>query len=408
MTDMTPERAVPVPPDGRVAADDALHSLLLRLAGHLPDPVLTAARDRLAAGLRGEAVRAVAFEALAQPLPLAYDEIDLLRAELRTGAPGGGGDPALAAALDEVRGERHPAPWLFQSTLATEPTTRPATAPARGSAPKPASKRARFGPDPALARPLDLTGADEEELDPVDRALVAFARDTAGVRALWRAWRMPAGSHAWHAPVRVVVLAVTPAAGHLPALAGAVRAVLAAAGDHNGQAEVYRASRDMLHRLYYQTLARCCGALLWADRPPAPVAVAPVFDGADEAGIPWFAPSRPVVADPGARLWLLRALRAAPVLVWSSSGMTDVLAPHTGAVVPRHLRSDGTWVWSDAVAFYLEQYGLAPDPRLAAHLNWPDAGPPDEIAVHRAMVHVFERGPDSMTWYAPSRPTRTR
>lgn len=382
-TDLAHGQPDPVPPDGHdETADGALHGLLLRLAGHLPDPVLDGARDRLAAGVRGEAARAVAFEALAQPLPLAQDEIDLLRAELSTDGPGGG-DRTLAAGLDEVRGDRYPAPWLFQSQLAAQ--------------------RARPGTDPAAARPLDLTGAAGDELDPVDRALVAFARDAAGVRALWRAWRMPAGSHAWHAPVRVVVLAVAPTTGRLPALEAAVRAVLAGAGDRSGQAEVYRAGQDTLAGPHYQTLARCCGALLWAASPPVPVAVAPVFDGADEAGVPWFAPGRRVVADPDARVWLLEALRAAPVLVWSSTHMTDVLAPRAGAVVPRHLRSDGHWVWSEAVAFYLEQYGLAPDPRLVAHLNWSAAGPPDEIAVHRAMVHVFEHGPDSTIWYAPPR-----
>jgi len=379
----TPDAGHEVAPrdSGEPESDEALHDLLLQLAGHLPAAVLTGARDRLAAGERREVARRVAFAAMAQPVPLTPDEAAVLRAELTAGpatGDAGGPDRDLAAALDEAldaaRGDREPAPWLFQST------------------------RTGSGADPAAARPLDLTVADVDELDAADRALVALARDTPGVRALWRAWRMPAGSHAWHAPVRVVVLAVAPGAGRLPAVEAATRAALRAAGDPHGQAEVYRSGRA---DLYFQTLARCCGALLWAARPPQPVAVAPVFDGADDTRGPWFAAGHPAVPDRAERAWLLQALRAAPVIVWTSTAMTDVLDPRAGAVVPRHLRSDGRWVWSEAVAFYLEQHGLAPDPRLTAHLHRPDAGPPEETALHRAMVHVFDRGPDSTAWFAP-------
>ncbi|WP_432990159.1 hypothetical protein [Dactylosporangium sp. CA-233914] len=352
-------------------ADDALHGLLLRLAGYLPDPVLGDVRDRLAAGRRPEVARTVAFEALAQPLHLAPDEADVLRTELTAEAA----DRDLAAALAEVIGDRDPAPWLFQSTLTV----------------------ADPGTDPVVARPVDLTGAAADELDPVDRALVAFARGTPGVRALWRSWRMPAGSHAWHAPVRVTVLGVERTTGGLPALAAGARAVMAGAGDPNAQAEVCRAGADSP---YYQTLARCCGALLWAAHPPRPVDVAPVFHGADPARGPWFAAGRPVVAEPDERVRLLAALRAAPVIVWTSTPTDDVLAPQHGAVVPQHLRSDGRWVWSEAAAFYLERHGLAPDPRLVAHLNLPDPQPPDEVAIHRAMVYVFRHGLDSAAWYS--------
>ncbi|WP_432842816.1 hypothetical protein [Dactylosporangium sp. CA-092794] len=352
------------------AADGAVHGLLLRLAGHLPDRLLADARDRLAGGRRAEAARMVAFEALAQPLPLAPDEEDLLRAEL-TADPSG---HDLAAALAEVRGERDPGPWLFQ----------PATA--------------RAGGDPVVARPLDLTGAAPDDLDPVDRALVAFARATPGVRAVWRAWRMPAGSHAWHPPVRVAALAVAHTTGGLPAIEAGARAAMARAGDAAGQAEVCPAGLDSP---YYQTLARCCGALLWAADPPQPITVAPVFDGADPDRGPWFAPGRPVVAASGERDRLLAALRAAPVVIWTSTPMVDVFAPQRGAVVPRHLRSDGRWVWTEAAAYYLEHYGLVPHPQLVAHLNRPGPRPPDEVALHRVMVLMFRHGPDSAAWYLP-------
>ena len=87
--------------------------------------------------------------------------------------------------------------------------------------------------------------------------------------------------------------------------------------------------------------------------------------------------------------------------------MADILSPERGDVVPLHLRTDGTWVWSDAAAYYLEKYGLAPDPGLAAHLSELLAGaepaePLDEISVHRALVHLYRRSPEAVVWQVPA------
>jgi hypothetical protein len=47
----------------------------------------------------------------------------------------------------------------------------------------------------------------------------------------------------------------------------------------------------------------------------------------------------------------------------------DVLNPEAGQVVPTSFRSDGEWIWTDTVTYYLEEHGLAADEELAAHIE---------------------------------------
>ncbi|GAA2176665.1 hypothetical protein GCM10009846_31300 [Agrococcus versicolor] len=107
-----------------------------------------------------------------------------------------------------------------------------------------------------------------------------------------------------------------------------------------------------------------------ARRPTAP-RVARVFDGQRD-GTPWFAPEHPVIVDAVERDALLALLRTGSIVVHASQPMRDDLGD-VDAVVPADLRSDGTWIWSDAVAYYLERHRIAPDAELVAHLR--TAGP---------------------------------
>ncbi|SCL29407.1 hypothetical protein GA0074692_2720 [Micromonospora pallida] len=352
--------------------DESMHALLLRLAGSLPDRVLTDARDALAAGRRLDVVQAVAFEAVSQPLQLDADEIAALREELVLS----GGDLDLGLALEELRGERPPAPWQFLSDL---PTTQEELA--------------------SMVLPQDRTADPVDLLDPIDRALLAAASAIPTVRAVWRAWRMPSTARPWQDPVRVVVVSVDGAMDSLPAASAQLRQVMVEAGDDEAQVEVCWAG---LGAPYYQTLARSCGALLWAARLAAPVTTARLFDGVDPVRGPWFATNRPVVSDGTERDELLAALRAGVVIAWSSAAMPDILDPDRGDVVPMHLRTDGTWLWSEAVGYYLENYGLAPDPQLVTHLAGGEpAEPLDEISVHRALVHLCRPDAEAVVWQAP-------
>ncbi|MEU4776499.1 hypothetical protein [Micromonospora sp. NPDC023633] len=349
--------------------DESMHALLLRLAGSLSDRVLTDARDALAAGRRLDVVQAVAFEAISQPLQLDADEIAAMREELALS----GGDIDLGLALEELRGERPPAPWQFLSDL---PTTQEELA--------------------SMVLPQDRTVDPVDLLDPVDRALLAAASAIPTVRAVWRAWRMPSTARPWQDPVRVVVVSVDDTSDSLPATSAQLRQVMVEAGDDEAQVEVCWAG---VEAPYYQTLVRSSGSLLWAARPAAPVATARLFDGVDPVRGPWFATNRPVVSDATERDDLLEALRGGVVIAWSSAAMPDILAPDRGDVVPMHLRTDGTWLWSEAVGYYLEHYGLAPDPQLVAHLTGDEPVEPlDEISVHRALVHLCRPDAEAVVW----------
>ncbi|WP_179332389.1 hypothetical protein [Streptomyces sp. Tue6028] len=49
-------------------------------------------------------------------------------------------------------------------------------------------------------------------------------------------------------------------------------------------------------------------------------------------------------------------------------------------VVPAIFRTDGTWVWSDQIAYYLDRYGYAPDPGLRRHFATRQEPPPQVTA----------------------------
>jgi hypothetical protein len=362
------------------AAEATLHELLLRVAGSLPDRVLADARELLAEGKRAQVVQMVAYSAVSQPFQLDADEIRLLRAELTLA-----GVSQLAAVLEEVRGERQPEPGLFLSSL---PQTREEAE--------------------AAMLPLDLTNlpGGPKDLDAADQALLRIAGAQRGIRALWRAWRMPPAARPWDEPVRVYVVSVDGSVAGLADLSARLRRVVAGAGDAGAQVEVCWGG---LNVPFYQTLARSCGALLWAARPPVPLVTARVFDGVDPVRGPWFVTNRPVLPDRTGRDALVARLRSVPIVVWSTVNMIDVLAPDRGEVVPLHLRTDGTWIWSDAVAYYLEHHHLAPDPELVTHLTGTaGAEPLDEISLHRALVHLSRPLPEDVVWYASGTdPSRT-
>ncbi|OXM47920.1 hypothetical protein [Amycolatopsis alba] len=97
--------------------------------------------------------------------------------------------------------------------------------------------------------------------------------------------------------------------------------------------------------------------------------LARVFDVVDPETGPGFEPGHPVVEDPEE----LRALVAyltggTPVLV-TPSLLDDVLAPDRTAVVPMNFLTDGTWIWTDTVTYYLENHGLAPESGLLGHIR---------------------------------------
>lgn len=91
-----------------------------------------------------------------------------------------------------------------------------------------------------------------------------------------------------------------------------------------------------------------------------------VYDGLDEAG-------RPVVereALPEAeRERVLAYLESAPAVLASRSFDVDAFDPGRVDVVPLTFRTDGSWVWPGAVAYYLREHAVTPDPELLSHIR---------------------------------------
>jgi len=94
--------------------------------------------------------------------------------------------------------------------------------------------------------------------------------------------------------------------------------------------------------------------------------IARVYDGCTD-GRPWFDAEHPVIVDAHERELILGRLRAGGIILRAAGPLRDEInGQHR--TVPADLRSDGVWIWSDAVSYYLDNHWIAPDPELMAHL----------------------------------------
>ncbi|WBB80450.1 hypothetical protein O7606_03440 [Micromonospora sp. WMMD882] len=244
----------------------------------------------------------------------------------------------------------------------------------------------RAGPDAGGPPLLDLTGA---ALDPPDRAATAAVAGLTGATALWRSFRGPAS---WDppgtAPTRVYVLAADVPPGRLPALTATVMRALASAGVPAPQVEAYAPDTDLPG---YQRSARGASALLWTSTPRPPVRLARVFDRGGADG-PRFDPDHERLADPE-RGRVADWLAAGEPILATTRTAVDVVEPGRGAVVPLSFRTDGQWVWTDTVTYYLRGYALAPDRALLDHIRARDyaAVAVDAAGEHRALATLLAR-----------------
>src|SRR5882757_1852534 len=99
---------------------------------------------------------------------------------------------------------------------------------------------------------------------------------------------------------------------------------------------------------------------------PSTLPVAWVFDGTDPEGRPLV--RRPPLP-PAERDAVSHYLRAAPIVAQPGPPEPDLLDPRPGRVVPVTWHTDGEWIWSGSVDYYLQVHGLSPQPELVAHLR---------------------------------------
>jgi hypothetical protein len=134
-------------------------------------------------------------------------------------------------------------------------------------------------------------------------------------------------------------------------------------------------------------MALAHSALLWTVRPTNPIRIAGLFDPVDEVGGPGFAEDRPTLGDPESGD-VLAYLEAARAVLTTTALMDDVVDDRRRGVVPMTVRTDGEWIWTDAVPYYLRHYGLAPDRQLLKHIRTRRYAvtAADAVAVHRALA----------------------
>lgn len=212
----------------------------------------------------------------------------------------------------------------------------------------------------------------EEAPDDADEAAVRSAERVGGVRALWRSGRVSAET------TEPVYLVESEEDADLVELTAEIQHGITEAGA-DPRVEVFRA--DAAPTTYHEA-ALVMSELVWDSAPPA--RLARVFDGADTVGKPFFRPDHPRT-EAAQRRCLLKYLGAAPIVMGTEQVMPDVIDPNRS--VPLNFRSDGTWIWNDAVCYYLDHYHLAPDPDLVSHVVAADPEPPGigRLDLHRAI-----------------------
>jgi hypothetical protein len=346
--------------------------MLLRVAGWAPDELVSLAREWLARGHLVEVAQAVIYVALANRIPVTPEDADGLRAALSDADL----DTDLLADLDLVEQVGMP---CFAMT--------------------PMHPGQHTDSDDEMPYTLDLTGdaAQRYAVDAVDRAIMAEAGSGVGdgppVVGLWRTWRSPVVPTPWPPPRRLYLVQATPDDQEkLPNLAARLQRVLAAAGEDAPQVEVFVHVDDLPP---YQRTALGSSALLWSARPAPSVLIADVFDRVDQVGGPGFTAARPIL-DGRERDDVLAYLEAGSPLLMTTALMDDVVEETRHGVVPMSFRTDGLWIWTDAAAYYLRQYGLAPDAELLDHIRAHRFETPtvDPVTQHRALAALQAQTPD--------------
>lgn len=361
-------------PIGFDPGPEAWHTMLLRLAGALPDDLISEARDWLSEGATIDVAQAVGFAAATARVPVLTRDAAMMAQELRRA----GEDTELVDSLERIDDSViMPVPWVFS----------------------PADPRLD---DPAAhPGPIDLTTADSGPLlDDADHAIRLAAGQESGLVAVWRAWRTPADGSPWPAPRRVFVVQTGPhPADDLAAITGRMQHALFSAGETNPQVEVCGPGTPVPA---YQSSACAHAALVWSDEPAVPVRMARVFDRVDPRHGPMFAEDHPVIDDLDELTRLLQYLGNGLPVMTTSATMSDILDPERPEIVPLTFRTDGNWVWTDTIGYYLERYGLAPEAELLDYLrsspDWPEVS---DVALHRVLSFLQHPQDDEPVWTVP-------
>jgi len=338
-----------------MTATRSLHILLLRLAGWIPDELMFKARSKLADGTPDEVVRIVLDAVLRNDVPILAEDARLLH-DLAPTTP----MKALSKLITPNADRRAPA-LDFAPTIRSQFSTEP---------------------QPQL---LDLSVGRVNDLTDADEAAIAALTGIDWPVALWRVWRSSQTTRLSSGPVPVYLLQVDGDIAALPGVTAEVQGELLRAGAVDPQVETWTADVDLPA---YQQRARGRSALLWAAEESRPVTVARVFDAYDPALGGRFFPDHATLPPGDESTRLLHYLDSGRVLAATTAKEPDIFSPEVGAVVPINFRTDGTWIWTDSVGYYLRKYRISPDQKLLDHIRGRSYAyvEPTAVAEHRAMA----------------------
>jgi hypothetical protein len=119
--------------------------------------------------------------------------------------------------------------------------------------------------------------------------------------------------------------------------------------------------------------------------------LARVFDGESPTGTPMFSPARLRIPELTRRQRLATYLAQGRLVVRATGHVADPLDPSRGPVVPLSYRTDGTWIWQEALAYYVLNRGAAPELELLCHIEergyrLPDLVPTDIVRLAAGAV----------------------
>jgi hypothetical protein len=122
------------------------------------------------------------------------------------------------------------------------------------------------------------------------------------------------------------------------------------------------------------------------------IKVARLFDGIGQDGVPFFADDRARIEDPEERERVGRYLLSGTMILRTTGRDVDYLDPDRKRSVGMSFRTDGNWLWSDALGHYAMNHGIAPDPDFYQHIRAQSYAPatPDEAAIRRALEVLQE------------------
>lgn len=331
--------------------------LVQNLADILSDEVVRFVRQRLADEDAEGAVSAIVFACVRQGTTISTVEYAVL-AECLIGV---GGDPGV---LDYIVVGDVDRPVLFDFV----PLPRDAADVLGGL------------PAPDGAAPDDRQDEVLAAVRALDESVALRLGSPDGVLGVWRGWRYPVTGSAWPRPVPVYL--VEAADDEAAADVAAAYYGTTPGPDPDPIVEVYPGGAELppMHRAL-----QFGGELVIAATSAAGFTFADVFDSEpDEAGRPTDIVH---LSEDEADRIVGYLLSGTPMLVADTQG-TDVLDPDRGQGVPLHLRTDGTWIWSDASAYYAREHLVAPPAEFYAYLQSvpQTAGRVSDVTLHQAVV----------------------